>query len=50
MQSVVSQPSKCLKFMTFSGGMFCHTQLNASTLVKLLRLFITTNFTKDERK
>ena len=28
------------KIHDFSGGMFCHTQLNASTYVKLLRLSI----------
>ena len=39
--SIVSQLSKCLKFMTFSGGMFCHPQLNESTYVKLLRLLLS---------
>ena len=34
------------KIHDFSGGMFHHTQLNASTSVKLLRLSITFNFTK----
>ena len=47
---VVSQLSKCLKIHDFLGGMFCHTHLNASTSVKLLRLYITINFTKDVRK
>ena len=32
------------KIHDFSGGIFCHMQLN----VKLLRLSITINFTKDE--
>ena len=36
------------KIHDFSGGMFRHAQLNASTLVKLLRLSITINFTKGE--
>ena len=34
------------KIHDFSGGMFCHTQLNASTQVKLLRLAITINLQK----
>ena len=34
------------KIHDFSGGMFCHTELNASTSVKHLRLSITINFTK----
>ena len=34
------------KIHDFSGGMFCHTQLNASTYVKLLRLAITINLQK----
>ena len=34
------------KIHDFSGGMFYHTELNASTEVKLLRLSITINFTK----
>ena len=34
------------KIHDFSGGMFCHTQLNASTYVKLFRLSITINFKK----
>ena len=38
------------KIHEFSGGMFCHTQLNASTKVKLSRLSITINYTKDERR
>ena len=38
------------KIHDFSGGMFCHTQLNAGTKVKLLRLSITINYTKDERR
>ena len=37
------------KIRYFSGGMFCHAQLNTSTYVKLLRLSITINFTKDEK-
>ena len=37
------------KIHDFSGGLFCHTQLNASTQVKFLRLSVTINFTKDER-
>ena len=45
--SIVSKLSKCLKFMT---GMSCHTQLNTCTSVKLLRLSVTVNFTKDERR
>ena len=28
--TIVSKPSKCLKFMTFREGCFSHTQLNAS--------------------
>ena len=34
------------KIHDFSGGRFCHTQLNASTYVKLLRLAITINLQK----
>ena len=34
------------KIHDLSGGIFCHTQLNASTQVKLLRLSITNNVTK----
>ena len=34
------------KIHDFSGGMFCHTQLNASTQVKLLRLSIAINLQK----
>ena len=34
------------KIHDFSGGMFCHTELNVSIKVKLLRLSITINFTK----
>ena len=34
------------KIHYFSGGMFCHTQLNASTSVKVLRLSITINLQK----
>ena len=34
------------KIRDFSGGMFCHTELNAGTYVKLLRLYIAINFTK----
>ena len=37
------------KIHDFSGGMFCYTQLNASTYVKLLRLSIIINFTKVEK-
>ena len=42
--NIVSQLSKCLK-MTFWEG--C---LKVGTYVKLLRLFITISFTKDERR
>ena len=37
------------KIHDFSGWMFCYTQLNASTYVKLLRLSIIINFTKVEK-
>ena len=37
------------KIHDFSGGMFWPTQLNASTQVKILRLSIAINFTKDKK-
>ena len=36
------------KIPDFSGGMLFHMQLNGSTQVRLLRLSITINFTKEE--
>ena len=47
MTSIVSQPSKCLKFMTFRGDILSYV-IECKYLVKLLRLFIAINFTKDE--
>ena len=43
----MSQPSKCLKFMTFWDVL--SYMLNTSTEVKFLRLFITISVTKDEK-
>ena len=34
------------KILDFSGGMFCNKQLNASTLVTLLRLLVTISLHK----
>ena len=49
--SIVSQPSKCLKFTTFREGCFA-IHVEHKYLTKLLRLFITISFyfliTKDE--
>ena len=44
--TIVSQPSKCLKFMTFRD--ILSYAIECKHLVKLLRLSITINFTKDE--
>ena len=48
--TIVSQLSKCLKFITFREGCFVIRNRMQVLKVKLLRLSITINFTKDERK
>ena len=47
--TIVSHLSKCLKLMTFGRDVLKHA-VRCKYLVKLLRLFITISFTKDERR
>ena len=46
-ESIVSQPSKCLKFMTFRGGCFV-IHVECKYLSEALETFITISFTKDD--
>ena len=44
---IVSQPSKCLKFMTFREGCFV-IHVEYKYLSEALEIFITISFSKDE--
>ena len=47
--TIVSQPSKCLKFMTFREGCFI-THVEYKYLSEAFETFFTVSFTKDDKR